>query len=93
LIEEAAAFPNGAHDDQVDATSQALARLLLDGTGAQAWTEYLRRLATGEQPAGGGPVAALDAPTATTPDAEQDDGLTPLERARQQQFRQQMRGR
>jgi predicted phage terminase large subunit-like protein len=29
LIEETAAFPNGAHDDQVDALSQALNRLLL----------------------------------------------------------------
>lgn len=29
LIEEAAAFPNGAHDDQVDAMSQALNRLVL----------------------------------------------------------------
>lgn len=29
FIEEAAAFPNGAHDDQVDAASQALTRLLL----------------------------------------------------------------
>jgi predicted phage terminase large subunit-like protein len=29
LVDEAAAFPNGAHDDQVDATSQALSRLLL----------------------------------------------------------------
>ena len=29
LIEEAAAFPNGAHDDTVDAMSQALDRLLL----------------------------------------------------------------
>jgi predicted phage terminase large subunit-like protein len=28
LIEETAAFPNGAHDDQVDALSQALVRLL-----------------------------------------------------------------
>ena len=27
------AFPNAAHDDQVDATSQALAELLLDGSG------------------------------------------------------------
>lgn len=43
LIEEAAQFPNGAHDDQVDATSQALARLLLDGSGAAAWIEYLKR--------------------------------------------------
>lgn len=29
FIDEAAAFPNGAHDDQVDATSQALGRILL----------------------------------------------------------------
>lgn len=29
LIEEAAAFPNGAHDDQVDALTQALNRLLI----------------------------------------------------------------
>ncbi|MFI7630258.1 phage terminase large subunit [Microbispora rosea] len=29
LIEEAASFPNGAHDDQVDAMSQGLNRLLL----------------------------------------------------------------
>ena len=48
LIDEAAAFPNAAHDDQVDAASQALAELLLDGTGAQAWiawaqAERLRR--------------------------------------------------
>jgi predicted phage terminase large subunit-like protein len=30
LVEEAAAFPNGAHDDQCDALSQALNRLLLN---------------------------------------------------------------
>jgi predicted phage terminase large subunit-like protein len=43
LIDEAAGFPNGAHDDQVDATSQALDRLLLrTGQGAM-WMEYLRR--------------------------------------------------
>jgi predicted phage terminase large subunit-like protein len=35
LVDEAAAFPNGAHDDMVDATSQALDRLLLrSGIGA-----------------------------------------------------------
>lgn len=45
LIEEAAGFPNAAHDDQVDATSQALAMLLLDGSGAQAWIAYARRRA------------------------------------------------
>lgn len=58
LIEEAAGFPNGAHDDQVDATSQALARLLLDGTGAQAWIEYIRRQA---EAAAGARAAGEDA--------------------------------
>ncbi len=29
LIDEAASFPNGKHDDQVDALSQALNRLVL----------------------------------------------------------------
>ncbi|MGN6609993.1 MAG: phage terminase large subunit [Jatrophihabitans sp.] len=75
LIDEAAAFPNGTHDDQVDATSQALARLLLDGTGAAAWTEWLRKRAAQAavaaasasvepQPAAG---AAEPATTATGP--------------------------
>lgn len=41
LIEEAAAFPNGTHDDQVDAMSQALTRLLAGGTA----TTYLQQLA------------------------------------------------
>jgi predicted phage terminase large subunit-like protein len=45
LVDEAAGFPNAAHDDQVDATSQALAQLLLDGSGAQAWIAYARRKA------------------------------------------------
>ncbi|MET7746199.1 phage terminase large subunit [Streptomyces sp. NPDC005385] len=45
LITEAAEFPNGTHDDQVDTTSQALAQMLLDGTGAQAWIDYVQRLA------------------------------------------------
>jgi predicted phage terminase large subunit-like protein len=36
LIEECAAFPNGSHDDQVDALSQALHRLLPRGGRAQA---------------------------------------------------------
>jgi predicted phage terminase large subunit-like protein len=45
LVTEAAAFPNGSHDDQVDATSQALAEMLLDGTGAQAWIAWAKRKA------------------------------------------------
>ncbi|MGA5820823.1 phage terminase large subunit [Kitasatospora sp. NPDC094028] len=51
LIDEAAGFPNGAHDDLVDATSQALSYLLLDGSGAQAWFNYARRRAQATQPA------------------------------------------
>jgi predicted phage terminase large subunit-like protein len=45
LVEEAAGFPNGAHDDMVDATSQALAEMLLDGTGAMAWIAWAKRKA------------------------------------------------
>ncbi len=33
LVDECAAFPNAAHDDQVDALSQALLRLAGSGTG------------------------------------------------------------
>ena len=43
VIEESAAFPNGAHDDRVDATSQALRRLLLRSGKGDSWMEYLRR--------------------------------------------------
>lgn len=42
LITEASSFPNGAHDDQVDAASQALAGFFLDGNGAQAWIDWAR---------------------------------------------------
>lgn len=42
LVSQAAAFPNDAHDDMVDATSQALAEMLLDGNGAQAWIRWAR---------------------------------------------------
>lgn len=44
LIEETAAFPNAAHDDQVDATSQALARMLLTFGDAAAWIAYMKSL-------------------------------------------------
>jgi len=43
FIEEAAAFPNASHDDRVDATSQALARLFIQGNGAAAWIEYMHK--------------------------------------------------
>lgn len=42
LVDEAAAFPNSAHDDMVDGTSQALRRLLLrTGTGS-AWLQAMK---------------------------------------------------
>lgn len=44
FIEEAAGFPTAAHDDQVDACSQALARLLLDNSS----TGFLESLVNGE---------------------------------------------
>ena len=46
LVEQAAAFPNGAHDDIVDATSQALSRLLLRAGQGHAWLAYLKQRAT-----------------------------------------------
>jgi predicted phage terminase large subunit-like protein len=41
FINESASFPNDAHDDMVDAASQALARLYVDGAGAVAWLAYI----------------------------------------------------
>lgn len=74
LIDEAAGFPNAAHDDQVDAASQALAQLLLDGTGAQAWIEYARRKAQAiaEAKAQSAEAGALfTAEAASSPDSAQ----------------------
>lgn len=79
LIDEAALFPNAAHDDMVDATSQALARMLLDGTGAAAWAAALA--ARAQQAVN---TAAETAPAPLT-------DLDPLEQARQEAFRQQQR--
>jgi len=45
LIDESAGFPNSAHDDMVDSTSQALAEMFLDGSGAQAWIAWAKRKA------------------------------------------------
>ena len=42
FIEEATSFPNGAHDDQVDGTSQALARLLLRVGQGSAYQQYMK---------------------------------------------------
>lgn len=41
FIEECTQFPNSAHDDQIDATSQALSRLLLRTNRAKNWLESL----------------------------------------------------
>lgn len=82
LVEEAAAFPNGAHDDQVDATSQALARLLLDGTGATAWIEYLKRR-TAVQETGDAPAIDVDtAPAEPEPEPEVLDPVAARRAAR-----------
>lgn len=70
LIEEAAGFPNAAHDDQVDATSQALAEMFLDGSGAQAWLDWAARKAaeaSGEAPSSSG-AAGLEGTAAPGPD-------------------------
>jgi predicted phage terminase large subunit-like protein len=45
FVEEHASFPNAAHDDQVDAMSQALSRLLGDQGSANAAMEWLRGFA------------------------------------------------
>jgi predicted phage terminase large subunit-like protein len=42
FLTETSAFPNDPHDDQVDAASQAISRMLLDGSGAAAWSAALR---------------------------------------------------
>lgn len=94
LIDEAAGFPNAAHDDMVDATSQALAQMLLDGTGAQAWIEYARRKAEAIA------RAAAETEEAAKPVFDQTDPPTPSEpedpvavrkRARDAAFRNQHR--
>jgi predicted phage terminase large subunit-like protein len=48
LIDEAAAFDNGAHDDQVDATSQALDRLLLRGGQGAVFLSAMKQRAETE---------------------------------------------
>lgn len=98
LIEEAAAFPNGAHDDQIDAASQALAEMFLDGNGAAAWLAWAKRKAEeaaaerGESP-GMVPVAdavpGLGDPVvpAAVPEAEVLSDAERRRRARNEAFR------
>lgn len=42
LIDEAASFPNGTHDDQVDALSQALNRIFIRSGRANGWLDFFR---------------------------------------------------
>lgn len=44
FIVEHSSFPNGAHDDQVDGTSQALARLLINQGSATQAMDWLRQM-------------------------------------------------
>lgn len=50
LIGEASAFPNAAHDDQVDALTQALHRFFIAGAGASSWIESIRKQTAGVTP-------------------------------------------
>ncbi len=47
FIEEAAAFPLGKHDDQVDAFSQAVSRLMLRPNQGQAFITAWTQMAEG----------------------------------------------
>jgi predicted phage terminase large subunit-like protein len=75
LADEAAAFPNATHDDQVDATSQALAYLLLDQSGAHAWISHFRAMAEAGQ---ADAAPADDTPPAdeTSPDLDPHEAMT-----------------
>lgn len=61
FIEEAAGFPNASHDDQVDALSQAVSRLMLSAGTSTFFDQLIRHMA-GEPPASD-PV--LELPTVT----------------------------
>lgn len=54
LVEEAAAFPQGAHDDQVDTLTQALNRLMVNAGQGNAWMEYMARHQTTNNTGTGG---------------------------------------
>lgn len=76
LVDEASAFPSGAHDDLVDATSQALAAMLLDRSGATAWLEWARKkseAAAAERLAGAEETRALPAAENGNGDANSAD--------------------
>lgn len=63
LIDEAAGFPNAAHDDQVDGASQALSRMFVRTGQGSAFLAYMKRdlESRGIQPNEGGVNAAAAA--------------------------------
>lgn len=101
FIDEAAGFPNAAHDDQIDSASQALAEMFLDGTGAQAWIAWAKRKAeaAAREAAGEAPEPKAAVVEEPKPAAEPEPGapavaLDPaaaLRAARTAMFRQQSR--
>jgi predicted phage terminase large subunit-like protein len=54
FVEECAAFPNGAHDDQVDALTQGLHRLFIGKGGAE---RFMRQLLAEQNPGPGAQAA------------------------------------
>lgn len=80
LISEAAAFPGAAHDDTVDAFSQAMDRFFLAGAGADAWKQAIEARTHGDK------VAAV---VEDIRDAVEQVELDPLTAARNQAFRNQ----
>ena len=78
FIDEAAGFPNAAHDDQVDSASQALAEMFLDGTGAQAWIEWARRKALVAAAGRGEGPAPEPRPAAVQPEAPPEPEPEPV---------------
>jgi predicted phage terminase large subunit-like protein len=92
LVDEAAGFPNSAHDDQVDATSQALAYLLLDQTGAHAWINHFRakvEAAQGEPDPQPESEPAEEASAPPEPADPEEDAAAARKRARDARFRDQ----
>jgi len=97
LVTEAAQFPNGANDDMVDATSQALAEMFLDGTGGAAWIAWIKRKVEAQAAAehGDRPGPEPQSEGAKTPDPEPEIPAAPLSdaerrrQARNEMYRQQ----
>lgn len=48
FVDEAASFPNGVHDDQVDTMTQALNRIFIRGGRASGWLDFFREQGAGQ---------------------------------------------